>query len=115
MFVADLVDGSTVKKNDIVPGAILTMRVWPMWQSLIQAISAGDVNKVMKLGVQQNVETYNTPNLQYLNKKNREAAIAERAFIALYIAAHRGNDKMVKVLLDVSSYLIKNQFFYIIQ
>ena len=43
--------------------------------------------------------TYTTPNLQYMTPVKRRAHLAERAFAALFVAAHRGHIKLVERLI----------------
>ena len=44
----DLIDSSDVKSNDIVAGAELSMDVWHMWSTLIEAVAADDIDWVCK-------------------------------------------------------------------
>ncbi|KAL7985606.1 hypothetical protein Chor_004176 [Crotalus horridus] len=49
---ADLDDESTLRKHEIVPGATLTMRVWPedSWGQLVAAAASADVKLKTPLG-----------------------------------------------------------------
>ncbi|KAK3596887.1 hypothetical protein CHS0354_029074 [Potamilus streckersoni] len=95
----DLLDSSDVRSNDIVPGATLQLRVWPMWKELIEAAASNDIDWVFKLGVTQPTD-YRTPHSDYMTKRARKIWLEERAFLALFIAAHRGHIKLVKKLID---------------
>ncbi|XP_041453830.1 uncharacterized protein LOC121407006 [Lytechinus variegatus] len=99
---ADMMDDSDVKHHDIVPGAIINLDVWNTWKSLISAAAKGDVNQVMKLGVTKDT-TYETPSSKTMREKSRQAWIADRAFVALCIAAHRGHVNMVQKLIEGGS------------
>ena len=44
--LGDLLDGSDIRANDIVPGATVQLNVWPMWKDLIDAASSNDIEWV---------------------------------------------------------------------
>ena len=46
LIVGELLDHTDIRGNDIVPGATLQMRVWPMWKELIEACAANDIEWV---------------------------------------------------------------------
>ena len=48
VFAGDLLDSTTVRQNDIVGGANLTLTVWSLWSSLIQAVVSNDIEEVTK-------------------------------------------------------------------
>ncbi|XP_052063178.1 uncharacterized protein LOC127702912 isoform X1 [Mytilus californianus] len=100
----ELQDSVDIRSCDIVPGATLHLRVWPTWKELIEAVTANDIDWVFSLGVTANT-TYHTPQSDYMTKKQRRPWIEERAFIALFIASHRGHDKLVKRLIDAGASL----------
>ena len=52
----------------------------------------------MQLGVRQDSD-FNTPNSNYMGCKARQEWLKDRAFLALYVAAHRGNQKMCEKLI----------------
>ena len=54
---------------------------------------------MFSLGV-TNPTTYHTPQSDYMTKRARKAWLEERAFLALFIAAHRGHENLVKKLID---------------
>lgn len=46
LFKGELLDHTDIRNNDIVAGATLHMRVWPMWKDLIEACSTNDIDWV---------------------------------------------------------------------
>lgn len=48
---------------------------------------------------------WNSPAADYMYHRERLSYIKERAGMALFIAAHRGNVDLVKALLDHSKYV----------
>ena len=54
--------------------------------------------KVFRLGVTKDTD-FKTPNSDYMGPQAKQAWIAERAFTALYIAAHRGYLKLAQKLI----------------
>lgn len=98
----ELLDQTDIRSNDIVPGATLQMRVWPMWKELIEACASNDIDWVFRLGVTQPT-TYHTPGSDYMTKRARKAWLEERAFLALFVAAHRGHEKLVRSLIDAGA------------
>ena len=46
LILGDLLDTTTVRGNDIVGGAQLSMQVWGLWTSLIQAVATNDIEQV---------------------------------------------------------------------
>lgn len=95
----DLLDNTDVRANDIVPGATLNLRVWPMWTTLVEAVAQNDIEHVMMLGV-TNPTDYRSPNSDYMTKRARKAWLEERAFVALSMASSRGFQKMCTRLID---------------
>ncbi|XP_078506598.1 ankyrin repeat domain-containing protein 60 [Lissotriton helveticus] len=97
----DMPNESTFKFNDIVPGGTITLRLWSQdgWKDLVQAAAEGDIMKLQRLGVTKDSK-YNTPNSECLTPNQRLAWIARRAFVALYVSAHRGHLQLVKFLLE---------------
>lgn len=98
----ELLDHTDIRSNDIVPGATLQMRVWPMWKELIEACATNDIDWVFRLGVTQPT-SYHTPGSDYMTKRARKAWLQERAFLALFIAAHRGHEKLVRHLIEAGA------------
>lgn len=98
----ELLDHTDIRSNDIVPGATLQMHVWPMWRELIEACATNDTEWVFKLGVSQPT-SYHTPGSDYMTKRARKAWLQERAFLALFIAAHRGHEKLVSRLIQAGA------------
>ncbi|XP_065421308.1 ankyrin repeat domain-containing protein 60 [Chrysemys picta bellii] len=116
----DLPDESTFKYNDIVPGGTITIRIWRQdgWGLLVAAAAEGDITQVdsiafsvsicvmfsfifqlISLGVTKG-STCNTPNSQLLRPEEKREWIAHRAFVALYVASHRGHIPAVEFLLE---------------
>ncbi|XP_069507176.1 ankyrin repeat domain-containing protein 60 [Ambystoma mexicanum] len=97
----DMPNESTFTFNGIVPGGTITLRVWSQdgWRDLVQAAADGDLMKLQRLGV-TNDSSYNTPNSELLGPKQKLDWIARRAFVALYVSAHRGHLEAVKYLLQ---------------
>ncbi|XP_033110010.1 uncharacterized protein LOC117111224 [Anneissia japonica] len=96
---ADLMDDSNVRHHDIVAGGTIYLDVWNTWKVLIKAAAEGNIDQVMKLGVTSEIE-FKTPSSIRMNEKAKQVWIAERAFVALCIAAHRGHVSLVQKLID---------------
>ncbi|XP_043946501.1 ankyrin repeat domain-containing protein 60 [Protopterus annectens] len=96
----DLHDDSTLQFNDIVPGGRITLRIWHQdgWRDLVKAAVQGDITQLLSLGITKD-SRYTTPNSKHMNAEQKQAWIAHRAFVSLYIAAHRGNFEAVRFLL----------------
>ncbi|XP_044842303.1 ankyrin repeat domain-containing protein 60 isoform X1 [Mauremys mutica] len=97
----DLPDESTFKYNDIVPGGTITIRIWRQdgWGLLVAAAAEGNIIQLMSLGVTKG-STCSTPNSQLLRPEEKKEWIAHRAFVALYVASHRGHTAAVEFLLE---------------
>ncbi|XP_072489542.1 ankyrin repeat domain-containing protein 60 isoform X1 [Notamacropus eugenii] len=96
-----LMDDSTLGFHDIVPGGIISMCIWHHdgWQELVLAALEGDASKLSCLGVTED-SLYRTPHSIRLRAEKYKEWIAERAFVALYIATHRGHFEAVRFLLE---------------
>ncbi|PIK42957.1 hypothetical protein BSL78_20181 [Apostichopus japonicus] len=99
---ADMMDNSDLKHHDMVPGAIVNLDIWHTWKPLVDAAAMGNVAEVLKLGVTQDTE-YSTPSSKIMKPQVRNEWIAERAFVALCIAAHRGHVMLVRRLIEGDS------------
>ncbi|XP_005092657.1 uncharacterized protein LOC101845386 isoform X2 [Aplysia californica] len=95
----ELQDHTTIRGNDFVPGSTVQLRVWPMYQELIEAIVADEIDWVFRLGV-TNPSDYHTPASDYMTKRSRKAWLEERAFIALCLASHRGHEELAVRLIE---------------
>ncbi|NXH19364.1 ANR60 protein, partial [Bucco capensis] len=97
---ADLSDESTFKDNDIVPGGTITMRIWRQdgWGDLVAAAAKGETMKLAHLGVTKDFVGI-TPHAELLGPEQKEEWVAHRAFVALFVASHRGHTETVKFLL----------------
>ncbi|XP_020837017.1 ankyrin repeat domain-containing protein 60 [Phascolarctos cinereus] len=96
-----LMDESTLGFHDVVPGGILSMCIWHQdgWQELVLAAMEGDTSKLSCLGVTED-SLYRTPHSTLLRAEKYKEWIADRAFVALYIATHRGHTEAVRFLLE---------------
>ncbi|KAM6053262.1 LOW QUALITY PROTEIN: ankyrin repeat domain-containing protein 60, partial [Theristicus caerulescens] len=95
---ADLPDESAFKDNDIVPGGTITMRIWQDgWGHLVAAAAKGETLEPARLGVTE--ESAGTaPQAELLGAEQKER-VAHRAFLALFVASHRGHVETAKFLL----------------
>ncbi|XP_040493806.1 ankyrin repeat domain-containing protein 60 [Ursus maritimus] len=96
-----LMDDTTLKFHDVVPGGIISLCIWHYdgWTELVLAAVEGDPSKLSCLGVDED-SLYRTANSQHLGHKQWKDWIAQRAFVALYIASHRGHSDAVQYLLE---------------
>ncbi|XP_071616069.1 ankyrin repeat domain-containing protein 60 [Heliangelus exortis] len=96
----DLPDESTFKDNDIVPGGRIKMRIWRHdgWGHLVAAAAEGDTDKLAHLGVTED-SAGTTPHAELLGPEQKKDWVAHRAFVALFIAIHRGHTETAKFLL----------------
>ncbi|XP_025029477.1 ankyrin repeat domain-containing protein 60 [Python bivittatus] len=97
----DLDDDSTLRRNEIVPGGTLTMRIWSedSWGGLVAAATSGRIRKLQSLGATQ-TSSFSTANSDLMTEEERIDWLAHRAFVALFITAHRGHTKAVEFLLQ---------------
>ncbi|KFO84593.1 Ankyrin repeat domain-containing protein 60, partial [Buceros rhinoceros silvestris] len=97
---ADLPDESTFQDNDIVPGGTITMHIWRQdgWGRLVAAAAKGETLKLAHLGVTEDVAGF-TPHAELLRPEQRKEWRAHRAFVALFVASHRGHAQTVEFLL----------------
>ncbi|NWX20217.1 ANR60 protein, partial [Aegotheles bennettii] len=97
---ADLPDESTFKDNDIVPGGRITMHIWRQdgWGHLVAAAAKGETTKLAHLGVTEDSVGF-TPYAELLGPEQRKKWVAHRAFVALFVASHRGHTEMAEFLL----------------
>ncbi|XP_031472468.1 ankyrin repeat domain-containing protein 60 isoform X2 [Phasianus colchicus] len=97
----DLPDDSTLMDNDVVPGGTITMRIWRQdgWGHLVAAAAKGHTMKLAQLGV---TEEYagTSPYAKILGPEQKKEWVAHRAFVALFVASHRGHVNTVKFLLS---------------
>ncbi|XP_039174399.1 ankyrin repeat domain-containing protein 60 isoform X1 [Crotalus tigris] len=98
---ADLDDESTLRKHEIVPGATLTMRVWPedSWGQLVAAAASGKIKRLQTVGVTQ-TSSFSTANSKLMTEETRNDWLAHRAFVALFMTAHRGHTRAMEFLLQ---------------
>ncbi|XP_038606659.1 LOW QUALITY PROTEIN: ankyrin repeat domain-containing protein 60 [Tachyglossus aculeatus] len=96
-----LMDESTIRFHDIVPGGIITMCIWHEdgWEDLVLAAIEGDIKKLSCLGVTED-SSYQTAHSKCLGAKEKKEWVAHRAFVAFYIAAHRNHSSVVHYFLQ---------------
>ncbi|KAI5947632.1 Ankyrin repeat domain-containing protein 60 [Manis javanica] len=96
-----LMDDTTLKFHDVVPGGIISLCVWHYdgWTELILAAVEGDPSKLSGLGVTEDC-CYRTANSQHFDGLEWKKWVSQRAFVALYITAHRGHLDAVQYLLE---------------
>ena len=47
LSLGELQDHTTVRGNDFVPGSTVQLRVWPMYQELIEAVVSNEIDWVI--------------------------------------------------------------------
>uniref|UniRef100_A0A8B9U8P5 Ankyrin repeat domain-containing protein 60 n=1 Tax=Anas zonorhyncha TaxID=75864 RepID=A0A8B9U8P5_9AVES len=96
----DLLDDSTFKDNDIIRGGTITMRIWRQdgWGHLVAAAAKGDTVKLAHLGVTEDFAG-TTPYAEILGPEQKKEWVAHRAFVALFVASHRGHVRTATFLL----------------
>ncbi|XP_047393771.1 ankyrin repeat domain-containing protein 60 [Sciurus carolinensis] len=97
----DMVDDSTLRFYDVVPGGVISLCIWHYdgWTELVLAAVEGDPNKLSILGITED-SFYRTANSRYFEGEKWKRWISQRAFVALYIASHRGHYDTVRYLLE---------------
>uniref|UniRef100_A0A8C6R4X9 Ankyrin repeat domain 60 n=1 Tax=Nannospalax galili TaxID=1026970 RepID=A0A8C6R4X9_NANGA len=99
-----LMDDATLKFYDVIPGAIISLAIWHYdgWTELVLAAVEGDPSKLSCLGISED-SFYRTANSQNFKDEQWQKWTAQRAFVALYICAHRGHKEAVKYLLELGA------------
>ncbi|XP_007525208.2 ankyrin repeat domain-containing protein 60 isoform X2 [Erinaceus europaeus] len=97
-----LMDETTLKFHDVVPGGIISLCIWHYdgWTELVLAAVEGDPSKLSCLGVVTEDSFFNTVNSRHLGKEERKKWVTQRAFVALYVTSHRGHVEAVQYLLE---------------
>lgn len=95
----ELLDDHTLRSFDIVPGATLKLKVWNQWNTLVQAVAENDFEKVLSIGVTPDTQ-YKTAISEYMTATNKTDWLAERAFVALFIATHHGHQELCQKLIS---------------
>ncbi|KAK9404840.1 ANKRD60: Ankyrin repeat domain-containing protein 60 [Crotalus adamanteus] len=92
---ADLDDESTLRKHEIVPGATLTMRVWPedSWGQLVAAAASGKIKRLQTVGVTQ-TSSFSTANSKLMTEETRND------WTALHVAVTSGQVECISTLLE---------------
>jgi hypothetical protein len=99
--IGELVNNRDILFYDMIEGAIVNMDVYVIYAGLVKAIATGNIEETLKQGVSFKVP-WNSPAAEYMYQREKLLYIKERAGMALFIAAHRGNVDLVKALLDHS-------------
>uniref|UniRef100_A0A8C5QFH0 Ubiquitin-like domain-containing protein n=2 Tax=Leptobrachium leishanense TaxID=445787 RepID=A0A8C5QFH0_9ANUR len=96
----DMPDTSTFKRNGIIPGGTISLRIWTHdgYSDLVKAAAEGNLTQLKCLGITRD-SSYNTPNSLRLSTEQKQEWIASRAAVVLFIAAHRGHLGVVRFLL----------------
>nr|XP_040130811.1 ankyrin repeat domain-containing protein 60 isoform X3 [Ictidomys tridecemlineatus] len=97
----DMIDDGTLKLHDVVPGGVISLSIWHYdgWIELVLAAVEGDLSKLSCLGITED-SFYRTANSRHLEGEKWKRWTSQRAFVALYIASHRGHYDMVRYLLE---------------
>ncbi|XP_035154899.1 ankyrin repeat domain-containing protein 60 [Callithrix jacchus] len=96
-----LMDDATLTFHDVVPGGMISLRVWHHdgWTQLVLAAVEGDPSKLSCLGVTED-SFYRTANSEHFEGEKWKQWTSQRAFVALYVASHRGHVDAVQYLLE---------------
>ncbi|KAM9285206.1 LOW QUALITY PROTEIN: ankyrin repeat domain-containing protein 60 [Morus bassanus] len=96
----DLPDASTFKDNDTFPGGMITMYIWRQdgWGHLVAAAAKGETLKLARLGVTKDFAA-TMPRVELLGPEQKKEWVAHRAFMALFVASHRGRVETAKFIL----------------
>lgn len=87
---AELVDSTTLRENEIVPGGTLNLSVWYIWLELVERAIMSDIPNLLKLGVSP-IIPFSSPITEYMDEKTKLAWTKRKAFVVLCIAANREN------------------------
>ena len=93
----DMLDDSDLRHNDVVSGATIKLKIWRMWEGLVVAVCRGTTDQVLQEKV---VPEKEWESLSPALFKTKAALAAERAGVALFIAAHRGNSHLIRRLVE---------------
>uniref|UniRef100_A0A2K6D2L1 Ankyrin repeat domain 60 n=1 Tax=Macaca nemestrina TaxID=9545 RepID=A0A2K6D2L1_MACNE len=96
-----LMDDATLKFHDVVPGGIISLCIWRHdgWTELVLAAVEGDPSKLSCLGLTED-SFYRTANSEHFEGEKWKQWTSQRAFVALYVASHRGHSDAVQYLLE---------------
>ncbi|XP_012972060.3 ankyrin repeat domain-containing protein 60 isoform X1 [Mesocricetus auratus] len=99
-----LMDDAILKFYDVIPGAVISLCIWHYdgWTELVLAAVEGDPSKLSCLGISEDT-FYRTANSQHFKGEQWKQWTTHRAFVALYITAHRGHVDAVKYLLELGA------------
>lgn len=93
----DMLDDSDLRHNDVVAGATINLKLWRMWDTLVAAVCRGSVDQVLNEGVVVEKEWESLDPLSY---RNKVSIAKDRASVALFIAAHRGRNNLIRSLIE---------------
>lgn len=96
----DMVDSSDLKRNDVVAGATIDLKLWKTWEDTVSVIVKGTVPEIMALGLTLEKSWEKLPTAFY---KHKVEMAKEKLQVALFLAAHRNNKELLKVLLDLGA------------
>jgi len=95
----ELDDESCLADYHFVNNGQLQLKVWDEWTNLIRAVSKGNINQVMQLGVTE-ASDFNTANSRMMAPEVRSRWVMKRGFVAMLVAAHHGNKRLISKLLQ---------------
>ncbi|EDO32461.1 predicted protein, partial [Nematostella vectensis] len=93
----DMLDDSDLRHNDVVANATVNLKLWRSWDSLVAAVCKGDIEKTFQQDIVISKEWEKLDPVLY---KNKMSACSDRAGVALFIAAHRGQEGLIRKLID---------------
>ena len=82
---ADLLNHCTVAQHEIVPRARVNLRPWKMWESVLTHAFAGLM-----------------PEIEEYDMSEADERSKFRAFMALFIAAHRGHSRLLERIIRLT-------------
>lgn len=94
----NLKDDSAVQDYDVVSNSELRLDVWLTWKKLIEVAAYGDSELLFQQGITLDSK-FSSPTLNYMSSQERRRVLAERGFVALYVAAHHNHKLLCEILL----------------
>ena len=96
----DMVDTSDLRHNDIVSGATIDLKLWKMWENVVNVIVKGSLQEILSLGLTLDKSWEKLEKALY---KHKVETAKEKLQVALFLAAHRNNTALLKTLLDLGA------------